>query len=899
MSLLKNIYNANKDNKSVIHALNLFFAALYFLISYASLKFATINSSVSPIWPSTGLAISIIILFGRRYTFSIFLGAFLVNLTTPTPFMNALIIAFGNAAEAFIGSFIYLKLDLYKKKFEHLSELINVTATSLLAPLISATVGVSSLTYFGLVQSGYHSQIWLTWWIADAIGAMLLIPIILRIKNKDLGRLALKFRLYPGRQFAIYLISFTILIIFYAVLVEATSLKFIFLLFPLLIFFTVNKNRFFTYFCSAVLCSMAIYITVSGKGPFNLSSLNQNLINLEIYIVAICITTLGLASLNHLKFIKHIRIVLVCGWLFCGSVFYFIQQNHETADSQAFRNSTLDIENRIKERMGDYLQVLASGRALFMASREVDTDGWRDFVNSLNISNTYKGMNGMGIVHRVSDDDLGSYLKMAQRKIDPNFVIKEVPAHLGELTVKAKNHFIITGIEPYGKNMSARGLDLGSESRRRKAAEKSILTGTSSLTERVRLIQDQKKRLGFLIFLPVFKNNFPINNPEERKIAFSHWVYAPFITEQFLDSVFEKVHNDSLVFEIYDHPDQQEAQIVYSNNRDNINSKAGSIFSKIKLGDKDFYIKWSRSKNHMVSHDFLSTWIGLIGTLMVLIVTLFIINVQLLEEKSNRIALGMHQLFLNAQVIVKEHEAKMIESRKMATLGEMASSIAHEINNPLTIISGNNQHLKRAIIESENFSDKEKMLNYIGKVENTVFRIEKIIKGLRLFSRDGTNDQMYSVSMDILLEETLALCHERFRTSNVLLKVHSSYREDLVCRGTEISQVLINLLNNAYDAVQELDEKWVELEVKQVNNYLQLIVKDSGKGIPKGIQEKILMPFFTTKEIGKGTGLGLSISKGIVESHGGSLSVDSHQLHTCFIVKLPLNQKNVIIKSVS
>jgi C4-dicarboxylate-specific signal transduction histidine kinase len=110
---------------------------------------------------------------------------------------------------------------------------------------------------------------------------------------------------------------------------------------------------------------------------------------------------------------------------------------------------------------------------------------------------------------------------------------------------------------------------------------------------------------------------------------------------------------------------------------------------------------------------------------------------------------------------------------------------------------------------------------------------------------------------------------------------------EIECRDIEISQVLLNLLNNAYDAVTDKEDKWVRIDVKETESAAIITVTDSGPGIPENIRNKITQPFFTTKELGKGTGLGLSISLGIVGAHQGNLTLDTHSSHTCFVVTLP------------
>ncbi|MEK6579858.1 MAG: HAMP domain-containing sensor histidine kinase, partial [Bdellovibrionota bacterium] len=106
-------------------------------------------------------------------------------------------------------------------------------------------------------------------------------------------------------------------------------------------------------------------------------------------------------------------------------------------------------------------------------------------------------------------------------------------------------------------------------------------------------------------------------------------------------------------------------------------------------------------------------------------------------------------------------------------------------------------------------------------------------------------------------------------------------------RQTQLSQVLLNLFNNAYDAVQTLTDKWIKIKVADTDQWVEIWVTDSGPGISSEVVSKMFQPFFTTKGVGKGTGLGLSISKKIIETHGGTLNVEMESPNTCFRITLP------------
>ncbi|MDZ4678694.1 MAG: ATP-binding protein [Oligoflexia bacterium] len=226
---------------------------------------------------------------------------------------------------------------------------------------------------------------------------------------------------------------------------------------------------------------------------------------------------------------------------------------------------------------------------------------------------------------------------------------------------------------------------------------------------------------------------------------------------------------------------------------------------------------------------------------------------------------------------------------RLASLGEMAGGIAHEINNPLAIIELKLDQLKSRI-EDKDF-DNAYAVQTIETVLKTSHRIAAIIKGLRYFSRDGTNDPLSVVTLKSIIESTLVLCTERFTHNNIKLIVPDLANDlTIECSPVQIHQVLLNLLNNAFDAVEKRSEKWVEIKLQDCGKEIKLIVKDSGLGIPASVELKMFYPFFTTKEIGKGTGLGLSISKGIILRHNGKLEIDHTQKNTTFIITLPKAQ---------
>jgi signal transduction histidine kinase len=244
------------------------------------------------------------------------------------------------------------------------------------------------------------------------------------------------------------------------------------------------------------------------------------------------------------------------------------------------------------------------------------------------------------------------------------------------------------------------------------------------------------------------------------------------------------------------------------------------------------------------------------------------------------------------EATLEANREQMIASARLSALGMMAGGIAHEINNPLAIIHSMATDLVE-MVEQEGSVPREIVARKSAAIRETAGRIARIVKSLRRISREGTNDRLRPTRLSRILEETLEICRERFRANNVKLLLPEVVPElNVRCREVQISQALLNLLQNAFDAVVEQPgERWVRVEVSTASDSVAISVVDNGPGIPQELRSRIMEPFFTTKEVGKGTGLGLSLSKTIAEEHGGKLEYREEDGHTRFSLILPLAEQ--------
>lgn len=217
-----------------------------------------------------------------------------------------------------------------------------------------------------------------------------------------------------------------------------------------------------------------------------------------------------------------------------------------------------------------------------------------------------------------------------------------------------------------------------------------------------------------------------------------------------------------------------------------------------------------------------------------------------------------------------KYKAQLTHASRLAALGEMAAGVAHEINNPLTTLSLSLELLKKSIHKEE----YKLVPSLIERSQSTAQRVGLVVKGLLSFSRQE-QPVFKRVTARELIDEAMLFCSEKIKVNNIKMEITLPENDvTFIGEKTLLTQVLLNIINNAFDAAIEQKEKWIRLEVIDLKNDVSFSITDSGKILKQEVKDRVFEPFFTTKDIGKGTGLGMSISKGIIETHKGAIAVD-------------------------
>ena len=236
---------------------------------------------------------------------------------------------------------------------------------------------------------------------------------------------------------------------------------------------------------------------------------------------------------------------------------------------------------------------------------------------------------------------------------------------------------------------------------------------------------------------------------------------------------------------------------------------------------------------------------------------------------------------------LRDKQEQLVQAGKLATLGELTTGVAHELNNPLNNIG---LFIGNAIDLLElGKADKERIQAELDKAMQQVRKATEIISHLRTFGRAAAVSRE-PVAIKPVIKRALSLMQEQLRLRQIEVLLELGPAEPVVVgNAIQLEQVFINLLTNARDALADALHKRIEVTCEVRPGVVTLSFRDTGSGIPEGLEKRIFDPFFTTKDVGAGTGLGLSITYGIIQEHHGTIWVENHPGEgAAFFIELPL-----------
>jgi signal transduction histidine kinase len=546
---------------------------------------------------------------------------------------------------------------------------------------------------------------------------------------------------------------------------------------------------------------------------------------------------------------RHLDFIALGGSLFITfailGLFYsyiLIQQDHE------FDFISKKLANAIENRLINYEQVLHAAQGLFLGSDQVTSDEWQAFIKNQQIETRFPGVQVTGYSKKIGNsDDLAKHIE-EMRLTYPDYVVHP--------DAQRDEYHSIIYIEPVNtRNLKALGYDMFAEPTRRAAMEKARETNTATISGKVILVQEITKDVqpGFLMYLPVYEKNKPRETVEQKAEALQGFVYSAFRTYDLFNAmlpILQETKTSDIRIKVYDGTKSDE-NLLYDS-KVGVPDHTWIESVNVDYGHRTWMMEFSRIRTFSDFETSVLVAIPAIGVSM----SAFVF-----------IAIRSNQRHIDR--ITKLNE-DLVKSEKLSAVGQLASRLAHDIRNPISVIKNTVE------IAKNNKSLDEKTISHLDRIDSAASKINYQVSDTLDFVRT-TPLQIKETS----IKKILALVSERIdKPSTVTINLPDS---DYVikCDAEKIEVAIANLLTNSIQAMD--GEGTINIRVNDYDKFYIIEIEDSGPGIPEEILSKIFDPLFTTKP--KGTGLGLATVKNIVEQHGGSIYVKNKP--TIFTISLP------------
>jgi two-component system, sensor histidine kinase len=775
-------------------------AASYALTGWLGSLIAAPPVYATLVWPPAGLALGMTLIFGRRVLLGAFLGSFFINgylrgvippaeAISPNELAAPLCIAVGSTLQALAGHYLVARvwgLPIKLQRARDLALLLLVTGPA--ACLVSATVGVASLHFLGLLPSHLLFVNWTTWWFGDTLGVILVLPAIL------ISPLGASILVWRGRK------------------LESIPLAALFILIlPLVI---------------------------------------------TLYI-----------------------------WTFLSDSLF-------SRAMTRFSSLALESEKALIHKLESYNHALDAGAGFVENTPQLTRQGWRSFVEALNLKTSFPGIRGLGLIERVKPDGFPQFIERMRRDGAPDFNIHPVTTD--------HEMFVVTHIEPIQDSRPALGLDIAFERVRSEAANLSIESGKPTITGKIILIQDLKGTTGFLTMHPLYEGKKIPEAVEDRRIKFFGWVYEPVIAKDFMRDL-TKSQGDLLNLTIFDGDIETDDALVYSSEA--IRGASASLFvvrKSLEIMQKRWTLVWTSTpsferleKRHEADFVLIggTAFSALFGAILFLLAQRKA-TVERLVQEQTIILRSQHAELEGTRAKLQEANDDLEERVKARTTElEAARLAAEEANEAKSLFLSNMSHELRtpmhAILAYSDMSlnairdgTPQRCVKFLENVRFSGKRLLRLLNDLLTLAKLESDKIEYHrepSSLKEVVDNTLVELAPLISGKN--LKICASFGDNTEALFDKhyITQVVVNLLSNAIKFSSSEGQIAIEVfEDKPASGGSALCcrVADAGPGIPEGELTTIFDKFVQSSktETGAGgTGLGLAICQKIVEGHGGRI----------------------------
>lgn len=593
------------------------------------------------------------------------------------------------------------------------------------------------------------------------------------------------------------------------------------------------------------------------------------------------------------------------------------------------------------------LHVLTSIQALYIGLENIQRSEFQAF--SKHLLTEHSSIQALEWIPRIPLALRDAYEKAARRDGFSNFQITErVPQGKMSRAGQRKEYFPVYFIEPYKGNELALGFNLASNPARLKALELSRNSGSMTATARITLVQETEGQFAFIVFAPVYKKAARAGSAQERYSNLDGFVLGVYRIGDIVENSLTYLKPGGIDVFVYDKSAPEKEQFLYFHPS---RLRIAPMTVKEKP-DADISLKYTKTfdvagrKWEVIctpAPGFFTAkswypWVvlstGLLLTGMIVIFLVFTIrqSEQLQSEIAER-KRGEEELLKNNEELEKTYtdlksaHSQILQQEKMASIGQIAAGVAHEINNPVGYIMSNLGTLRKYLdrlsefikVQSETIdvfkkeregegpaltmslqktdaARKTLKVDYIMVDASNLLkeslagsgRIKEIVQDLKSFSHvDNAEIKMHDINEGI--RKTINVIWNELKYKAKVVQEYGAIPLTR-CNLGNLNQVFMNILLNAVQAIEK--EGTITIRTWSDDMHILISISDTGCGIPKEIMNKIFDPFFTTKDVGKGTGLGLSVSYDIIKKHDGEISIQSEVgKGTIFTIKIPVRNE--------
>jgi signal transduction histidine kinase len=593
----------------------------------------------------------------------------------------------------------------------------------------------------------------------------------------------------------------------------------------------------------------------------------------------------------------------------------------EAQDVQIRSNFARDTEKVATDttaRLRTYFDMLLSLKGLFAVTGEVDREQFARFVQQLRLTERYPGFRAIQFVRAVPGADLESFTADVNNQSGAG--AKGVPPFLVHPTVQRDEHFIIEFNEPMKGNENAFGLDLASMPAQLAAVEKARDSGRIVATGRTLLVQDTSGRPGFVARAPIYRQNMPLDSVEQRRAAFIGVVAIVFRVDDLMREVIEPSLLQHMALQIIDAGDVNAAtpdpagpgNTLYDSRQPGTRILSRrSAQGHISVAQRHWLVRYSALAGSRYSRDMAPlVMIGIAGLVISSLIAALLVasrrsrtlagqlratleeqraSLEELEQQKAHVELA-HGDLSSVLMTLKQAQANLITSEKLASLGALVAGIAHELNTPI----GNSLLTATALSDMVNEFEKKYVEGGIkrsaleahmadtrlacGIMASSLSRAADLITSFKQVSVDQTSDQRRRFELGAVVRDTVATYAAQLRRANCHIEVDVSPMLVLDSYPGGLGQVLSNLINNALlHAFEAHGAPKIVISAREIEHgQVMLNFSDDGVGMAPKTLHQVFDPFFTTKMGQGGSGLGMNIVYNVVTGMlGGSIGIAS------------------------